>query len=219
MPEQTYLVDNENLSGFGEPAYPVRAHPRIGTRGVRKHVRRYLTTADIAAGRGSGVGAGVASRSLIEKALADGYAANGSWEVEVTRTRSGFLSLTLRHYAFPIAVAERNETIGGPWVLVEAKGRPGYGFSRTDLDGVRLIENVLNAQRAPGLPPMKVGVNRDKRLAGVRGLGSRVSPYAKVDEERTAFRQMVWPNDAYMQSHVSYGPGPKFKPRRGRRVR
>ncbi len=201
----------------------VSAHPRAGTRGVRQHPRRYLTREQIRAGRGTGLGSGIASEELIQQALAEGYAADGSWEAQVTTSRSGFVTLTLRHYAFPIAVAERNGAINGPWVLVSAKGRPGYGFSRTDLDGIRILEYALHPEHAPGLPPFKVGVNRDKRLRGVRGMGGRISPYAAVDEERQAMREAIMPagtdSGDYSRSHAIHGPGKRFVSRRGRALR
>lgn len=181
------------------PTTTVRAHARAGSRGVRSHPRRYLTEMDIERGRGGGVGRAALSSELIAQGLAEGYAAAGPWEVE----RVGNTA-TLMHYAFPIAKA-RFSPAGG-WEVRDVQGRPGYGMSATDRAGVRLFSGALASHWQIEVPP--VGKNPDVRLQGVRGMGSRVSPYA-----------VVVPNP-YRESlglSPGYRLGPSFPARRGRR--
>ncbi len=180
---------------------------RVG--GVRRHQRRYLTTEQIAAGRGRGVGRASLSQELIHQGIDDGYAAAGPWEVERRGDR-----LVLLHYAFPIARALK---IGSTWVVSDMQGRPGYGMSASDIEGVRLLAGTLNGSGPNGwqikTPP--VGLNPNPRLRTKKHGGTimklgRVSPYAVVKEN--PFRESFGLGPGF-------GPGPAFPPRRGRKVR
>lgn len=195
----------------------VRSTPHGGITGVRRH-RRYLTTAQIDAGRGRGVGRAALSQELIRLGAAEGYAAAGPWEVE----RRGN-DLTLLHYAFPIAKARYNESVG--WEIGRLQGRPGYGMSASDRNGADLFIGTLRgyneASREDRARVPRIGLNPDPRLRTKKyggtypsaQFGSRVSPYAKVDEKRTAWMRQVGIDRAAYSGAVS------FPTRRGRRIR
>jgi hypothetical protein len=143
----------------------------------------------------------------LQRGLAEGYAAIGPWEVE----RNG-VHMKLLHYQFPILYAKFEPSTG--WRVTKVEGRPGFGMSRSDRDAAWFVSGQLmgyDAAREVKIP--KQGKNADSRLAGVRGMGSRVSPYAVVDEERTRFRNAIG------MSEAAQTMGTRYPPRRGRRVR
>lgn len=190
----------------------VRQHTRTSERGhtgvVRRH-RRFLTTGQIEAGRGRNLGRGSWGPTFVAEALRDGYGAVGPWEIE----RTGGV-VTLMHYAFPIAKARWTDSAG--WQITKMQGRPGYGLSASDQSGIGGLIRALRGQGsyAEGIVIPKRGVNPDPRLRPGRGpFGSKVSPYAGIDVERTQFRESMGIKGA------SYGPGPKFPMRRGMKVR
>ena len=136
------------------PTTTRRKHMRKG-RPVRRHPMRYLTEAQVAAGRGRGVGRVAFSKELLARGLADGYAAAGHWEVE----RKGN-TVTLFHYSFPIATARyKDET----WKVTKVQDHPPYGMSASDRGAAYSFAADL--------------------------MGSRVSPYAMVDEEQFSPRR------------------------------
>jgi hypothetical protein len=192
------------------PTTTRREHMRKG-RPVRRHRMRYLTEAQVAAGRGRGVGRAAFSKELLARGLADGYAAAGPWEVE----RKGN-TVTLLHYSFPIATARyKDET----WKVTKVQGRPGYGMSASDRGAAySFAAGLMGYEAAQALEIPKTGVNPDPRLRTAKyggGMGSRVSPYAMVDEERLNVVQQFAP-----PGFVPYGPRPReeqFSPRRGQR--
>lgn len=188
------------------PTTTVRAHPRRGTRGVRRHPRRYLTDMQIEHGAGQGVGRGGFDSELLARGLAEGYAARGPWEVEREGSR-----VTLMHYAFPIASARIGRD--GRWRVDSLQGRPGFGPSRTDRDAMWGFTNSLLGY-GHGMEIPKTGQNSDTRLRGARGMGSRVSPYAEVDAARTAYREMAGMSDM----GAAYRLGRRFPARRGMRT-
>lgn len=180
-----------------------------GSRRARPHLRRYLTVAQVNAGRGGGVGRGALDETTVLEGVERGYAARGPWEVE---RRGG--SATLLHYSFPVAKAI--ESGNGSWILTKAQGRPGYGLSTTDIRGISEFGRVL---KATDMPEMKVGLNPDSRLRPLKfggerpsHMGSRVSPYARVQEEGMGY------TDSRGHIIYPYGPGERFKARRGRRA-
>jgi hypothetical protein len=196
------------------PTTTRREHMREG-RPVRKHPMRYLTEAQVQAGRGRGVGRVAFSKELLARGLADGYAAAGTWEVE----RKGN-TVTLLHYAFPIATARYKDEV---WKVTKVQGRPGFGMSASDKSAAYAFSADLmgyEAARAVNIP--KTGVNPDPRLRSAKyggtyrsgGMGSSVSPYAMVDENRLATVRQFSPE------FTPYGPRPaeeQFAPRRGRK--
>jgi len=185
-----------------------RRHTREG-RPVRRHAMRYLTTAQVAAGRGTGVGRAGFSKELLQKGLAEGYAAAGPWEVE----RKGN-TVTLLHYAFPIATAKFREDVG--WTVTKTQGRPGYGMSASDKEAAWFLSTSLmgweRARAEVELP--KIGKNPDPRLQHPTRFGSRVSPYAFVDETRAGYLAQV----GVQLERLPFGPGTPFPARRGRKV-
>ena len=197
------------------PTTTRREHMRKG-RPVRRHRMRYLTEAQVAAGRGRGVGRVAFSKELLARGLADGYAAAGPWEVE----RKGN-TVTLLHYSFPIATARyKDET----WKVTKVQGRPGYGMSASDRGAAySFAADLMGYEAAQALEIPKTGVNPDPRLRSAKyggtyrggGVVSRVSPYAMVDEERLNVVREIAP-----PGFVPYGPRPReeqFSPRRGQR--
>lgn len=192
--------------------YDVSEHLRRSSRGrmggVRRHTRRYLTTEQIAEGRGRNLGRGSWGPAFVADALRDGYAATGPWEIE----RVGG-TITLMHYAFPIARAKWDESVG--WQITKTQGRPGYGLSMSDKNGINGLVSALRGHSywSEGIELPKIGKNPDPRLRKPGPFGSRVSPYAAIDTERTRYRE------ALGIAGASYGPGPKFPARRGRKVR
>jgi len=176
---------------------------------VRRHAMRYLTTAQVAAGRGTGVGRAGFSKELLQKGLAEGYAAAGPWEVE----RKGN-TVTLLHYAFPIATAKFREDVG--WTVTKTQGRPGYGMSASDKEAAWFLSTSLmgweRARAEVELP--KIGKNPDPRLQHPTRFGSRVSPYAFVDETRAGYLAQV----GVQLERLPFGPGTPFPARRGRKV-
>jgi len=209
-----YLPQLAPEHGIGVTAvkWHMRTKPkRGGISGVRKHRRRFLTTEDVAAGKGSGISSHALTSEAIATGLREGYAAIGPWEVE----RIGNV-MTLLHYQFPIMRARFSDETG--WMISKMQGRPGYGLSKSDRDAIQLTGRMLEGSW-PTVPP--IGLNPDPRLRTKKYGGSyvggrmrgRVSPYASVDESRTASLSaagLAW---------TSYSMGRRFPPRRGMKTR
>ena len=182
----------------------VETHLRRSKRGRVGRVRRYIREGSARLAPEAPRLTGGLTEEMIRLGLAEGYAARGPWEVE-RRGRTA----TLMHYGFPIARAQWN---GIAWNLGRTQGRPGYGPSVSDNAGIRTFNHTLTGNSHYMELP-KLGKNPDRRLQARGPFGSRVSPYAVVDEDRTAFREAMGIKGA---SYSSAAPFPK---RRGYRVR
>ncbi len=124
--------------------------------------RRYLTREQVAAGRGHGVGRAALDGPTVQRALVEGYAARGPWEVERTSR-----VVELRHYGHTVAYVRRDRD--GPWERVSVRPRPGFGLSRSDAKGVRTLTYTMGIES----PSMKPGVSPYRRYGMNRPFAPR----------------------------------------------
>ncbi len=80
----------------------------------------------------------------IRRALEKGKSVTGPWEVEM-KDNSGEMVLDLYHYGHRLARVSKLQATGGGQASLEAWPRPGFGFSKSDVEAIGLLAQETNA--------------------------------------------------------------------------